>query len=72
MTGQDGVPYLLDTECYQIDGYDSTNKQAIIHKVQIDDNYIISSNFTQLVGNTLVAFKYNANNNLWNNFILVG
>ena len=72
VTGQDGVPYLLDTECYQIDGYDSTNKQAIIHKVQIDDNYIISSNFTQLVGNTLVAFKYDATNNLWNNFTLVG
>lgn len=72
ITGQDGVAYLLSTECYQIDGYDSTNKRAIVHKVQIDDNYIISSNFTQLVGNTLVAFKYDATNNLWNYFTLVG
>lgn len=70
--GQDGVPYLLDTECYQIDGYDSVNKRAILHKVQIDDNYVISSNFTQLVGNTLVAFRYDLANNSWNEFTLLG
>lgn len=55
--GQDGNPYILTTDAYRVDGYDS-NGNAIIHKITIDEEYIVRTNFTALVNNYEDYFRY--------------
>lgn len=63
---QNGQRYNIGTECYRIDGYDSVNSKAIIHKVNIEDYYTILSNFTQHDNNYYVGYQYRNGN--WENY----
>ena len=71
--GQDGNWYHLTGECYRIDGskekLDSkgdvmtkpngdTIYEAIIHKIDIDEEFVFRTNFTQKSANTTRGYKY--------------
>ena len=55
--GQDGNRYSLSTTAYRIDGYTSSGT-AIIHQVNISDEFIIRSNFNVAVNNYSDYFRY--------------
>lgn len=57
--GQDGLGYDLTTEAYRIDGYDSAGK-AIIHKINVEEEFIFRTNYTVLMGNWADYFRYRA------------
>lgn len=71
--GQDGNWYHLTGECYRIDGskekLDSNGNvmtkpngdtiyEAIIHKINIDEEFVFRTNFTQKSANTTQGYKY--------------
>lgn len=64
--GQDGQRYILSDEAYRIDGsittYDPStglpSYESIIHKVTLDNEYILRSNFNVVQGNYSDGIRY--------------
>lgn len=58
---QDGKYYLLSTEAYRIDGCDD-NGNAILHKVEIEEEFIFRTNYTTLISNYSEYYRYRLGN----------
>lgn len=58
---QDGNKYVLSNIAYRIDGYDSSGN-ALGHKVDITDGFIIRSGYTRLFPSGEVYYKYTSGN----------
>lgn len=72
ITGYDGSTYTIADEAYRVDGYNETTKKAILHKIEIDNCYIIQSEFTTATATTTAAYQYDKANNLWTEYTLQG
>lgn len=75
--GQDGNRYILSPTAYRIDGSNTTYDQfniphysAIVHKVDIEEEYIFRSNFNIVLENYADGIRYRSNQFLGYQFYL--